>query len=207
MQDALEDVVGVEEVLVTFDRREAVVRYDAEVTNVSELEDAVAATGGYIAGLKYGPVPIENDIAALAQRVELPLLHSGAEFDHTGVFVLSHEQVIRTANSVRDSVEVALLRSLSKDDLVLFVSLWSDTGKNLLIDWWSAAELVFQGDSTRKPTDWIPLAEHNEKSGGGSIAGLLVYKNIGTVSAHANFRLKQVGGKQTFETVPIPIND
>ncbi|MCF7805251.1 MAG: heavy-metal-associated domain-containing protein [Candidatus Marinimicrobia bacterium] len=207
MQGALEEVAGVEDIFVTFDRREAVVRYDADTTNIRELEEAVAASGGYIAGLKYGPVQADGNLTTLATRTEFPLIESEQEFDHTGVFVLPAEQISRTAEHLSNSKDATVLGNVSKDDLVFLVSLWTDSGTNLLIDWWTAAELIAEGEQPKTPEQWIPLTEHTERDGGGSVAGLLVYNDVANRSDRAKFRLKKVGGQLTFETELMPIHN
>ncbi len=177
MQGALERTKGVEEVLVNFDRREALVRFDPEEVDLQILADAVSSAGGYQAALKYGPIEAEKKLDRLTDRSESRIPDVERFFAHSGMRLLSPEQIpktIRWLHERKGATPAWYTQQNADTHTVVFVSLWSKHMEVLPINWDEQVTLEAEKGEIA-PMGWVPLAEITESDGTGSVAGILCF--------------------------------
>jgi len=164
-------------VLVDFNRREALVRFDPQGAGLQILTDAVGSAGGYQAALKYGPIVAEKKLDRLANQSEYRMPDAERIFAHTGMRILPKEQVEKTirwmerGNGARP--EWYTEQNLATHTFV-FVSFWSKHREVLPVNWDEQVTLKTEKESIT-PMGWISLAERTESDGIGSIAGIICF--------------------------------
>jgi len=187
VQGALEGIAGVDEVIVDFDRREALIRFDPQETDLIELTQGVASAGGYRAALKYGPVVAEDSLNRILTRQETGLSDVEALFAHTAVFQMEPQQVRSTLRWLQMrgvTLPDWFDESSIQNQTIIFVSLWSNNTRTLPVIWSEQVRLLRDNNHV-SPEGWIRLAEHTESNGTGSIAGMLVFPDHGGIGEQA----------------------
>jgi len=200
VQAALEAVPGVRDIVVTFERREALVRYDFTVATLEQLQAAVSATGGYEAVLKYGPVKSDGALSRLTGRKEYSLENAEGVFNHSGFYLFSAERSRHNSLQQMTAGISGEPPTVPEGALVVFASLWTDDEDYLEIDWLRDPTLTVNEAIILHPEAWIPLAQHFEKSGGRSVVGLVVFTSPGEDIQSWEFHLESVSGSITYTT-------
>jgi len=179
VRGALEDLPGIEQMQIEFERREVAIRYDPGVTNVSRFIDAIDATGGYVGALRYGPIPTGIPFDRLLALPEDSLAISDTSIAHSAFTILDSSQFKLNLEVLQQIKPRPALDITEENYTVIYASLWTTRPKIIPYDWKENALLQITGDTQfLTPIQWIPLGKHIEDDGSGSEIGMLLFPTV-----------------------------